>query len=86
MAYSTSTPPILMVPSIGGQPAIWVYKSADAHGTVDGTDYFTNGGDLGMKANDVVIVIDTATPTCTVHTVNAVDADGNATLNPATLA
>lgn len=79
MSYSTSTPPACMVPSIGARPAIWVYQSADDDATVNGTDYFTNGEALGMKAGDIVFVYDTATPKVSVHYVSAVDADGNAT-------
>lgn len=81
MSYSTSNPPICMVPSVGGAPAIWVYKSADAHGDVDESGYFTNGASLGLKANDVVIVIDTNVPTCTIHA-----ASSATTIRAATLA
>lgn len=87
MAYATTNPPICMVPSIGGKPALWVYASTDVHTDVDATDYFTNGKALGMKADDIVIVCKTsATKGATVHTVDAIDADGNATLNAAILA
>ena len=87
MAYSTSNPPLCVIPSLGGTPAVWIYKSTDVHTDVDATDYFTNGEALGMKADDVVIVIkSSATKGATLHTVDAIDADGNATLNPAILA
>lgn len=81
MAYATTNPPQLLVPSMGGSPALWVYKSTDAHGTVVGAGYFTNGAALGLKANDVVIVIDSSTPTCTIH-----GASSATTLRAATLA
>ena len=87
MAYSTSNPPVCIFPSVGGHAAVWIYKSTDVHTDVDATDYFTDGKELGMKADDVVIVIkSSATKGATLHTVDAVDADGNATLNPAILA
>ncbi len=86
MAYVTSNPPACLVPRIGTHSALWVYKSTDAHGDVDATDYFTNGAALGMRVNDVVIVLDTDAPTATIHMVTTVDADGNATVGAATLA
>ena len=68
MAYDVAVAqPTLMVPSIGGTPAIWIYESADAHGDVDATGYFTNGADLGFKLNDIMCVVDTATATITWH-------------------
>ena len=86
MAYSTSNPPKKIGGGIGGGEAVWLYVSADAHTDVDATDYFSNGKNLGMEVNDVVIVVDSSTPTCTIHMVSAVDADGNATVAAATLA
>ena len=84
MAYVTSNPPYVMVPRMGTAAAVWIYKSADAHATVDGAGYFTNGSDLGMVVGDVVIVVDTATPACTVHPVSAVTAGGAATIGAGT--
>lgn len=82
-----------LVPSVGsGAPAIWVYTSTDAHGSVEATDYFALMGppganNRGMKVGDVVIVIDSDTGpgNVTIHSVSAVDADGNATINAALL-
>lgn len=82
MAYVPATnPPKIMVPSMGGAAALWLYQSADAHGDVDASGYFTDGADLGMKANDVMIVVDTSTPTCTIHHVAS-----TTTITAATLA
>lgn len=86
MSYATTNPPVCLIPSMGSHSAVWLYKSTDAHTDVDATDYFTNGEALGMKVNDVVIVIDTDAPSCTIHIVSAVDSDGNATISTATLA
>jgi hypothetical protein len=52
MAYSTSNPPFLMVPSIGSKSALWGYSSTDGSTTVIATGYFTNGKELGMKVED----------------------------------
>lgn len=66
--------------------AIWRYTSADAHGDVDATDYFSDGRKKGMHVNDIVFVIDTNVGTATMHYVTAIDSDGNATISVATLA
>ena len=68
MAYTPATLDC-MVPRTGAGPAIWTYSSVDAHGDVDAVGYFSDGADRGLKANDVMIVNDTNTPTCTIHQV-----------------
>lgn len=82
----------LLVPGIGGGPALWVYTSTDAHGSVEATDYFAAMGaggasNRGMKVGDIVIVVDSDTGpgNTTIHSVSAVDSDGNATINAAVL-
>jgi len=72
MSYSTSSPPRLLTPAFTGAGNIWYYSSADAAATVDTSGYITNGGNLGMKVGDVVIVNDTATPLITTHQVISV--------------
>lgn len=76
MAYSTSTPPRRIsqgsIDNSQGGTSEWVYTSADAAATVAGAGYFTNGGDLGMALNDMVKVVDTATPLVTYHRVKTV--------------
>lgn len=87
MAYATTNPPVCIFPSMGAHAAVWIYKSTDVHTDVDATDYITNAEALGMKADDIVFVIKTsATKGATLHTVDAIDADGNGTLTPAILA
>lgn len=57
---------------------LWVYNSTDAIATVRAANYITNAQAMGMKAQDVVWVIDTATPTnqfCVVVTVASTGAD-----------
>jgi hypothetical protein len=85
MAYSTANPPRLLVPRVGTGTALWVYSSTDTHTDVDAANYFTNGFDLGMRTNDVVIVLDTDAPSATIHMVTESSADG-ATISVATLA
>jgi len=82
MAYDTSTPPQLLVPSLNDQsPAIWTYVSTDAGSDVDtlvtGNGYFSDGQDLGMKVGDLVLVQDTDNNyATTMHVVSGVTADG----------
>lgn len=71
----------LMKGSVGAGPQIWIYTSADAHGDVDAAGYFSDGVRRGMRAEDIVFVIDTATPTLTMHTVLSVSGDA-ATISP----
>jgi hypothetical protein len=86
MSYATSNPPNFFGGSVGGAPRIWLYASEDVHTDVDEANYFTNGQDLGMKVNDVVIVIKTtATIGATIHVVTEVSSDG-ATVASAILA
>lgn len=87
MAYVATNPPNLIASSISSGPQLWVYASADVHTDVDATDYFANGHALGMRVNDVVIVVKTtATIGATIHVVTAVTAGGAATVAPAILA
>lgn len=60
--YSTSNPPVKIADYLDGTGSVWLYKSVDADGTVNGAGYFTNAGDLGMQVGDIVLVIDTTTP------------------------
>lgn len=86
MAYATSNPPALLVSGTGSAGALWLYTSTDLHTDVDAADYFSNGDALGMKVNDVVIVVKTtATIGATLHVVTAVTSGGAATVAPAIL-
>jgi hypothetical protein len=57
-----------------GSYKFWVYRSADAIATVRAANYISNALDMGMKVQDTVLVVDTATPTqniCAVISVSA---------------
>jgi hypothetical protein len=58
MSYSTSNPPALVVGGVGAGPRIWTYSSTDAVTSVRVSGYFTNGYSLGMRAGDLVLVLD----------------------------
>ena len=74
-----------IVDRIGGGPALWYYSSTDAHGTVAGASYFSDGVSFGMRVNDVVIVVDTDSATTTIHGVASISGLA-VTINAATLA
>lgn len=77
MAYSTSNPPRLITPSftnVSGECSIWSYSTADTAATVDTSGYITNGGALGMKVGDLVLVTVTGTGVITSHRVVSVSA------------
>lgn len=59
MAYSTANPPALLSQLIQGSKKLWFYSSTDAATAVRVSGYFTNGYDLGMRAGDIVFVVDT---------------------------
>lgn len=83
MTYATTNPPALVSQSIGGAgPNVWTYRSTDDAATVDGANYFTNGGALGLKVGDLMYVTDTdASPVITtLHQVSATG-DGTTDLN-----
>jgi hypothetical protein len=83
MAYATSNPPVLFAQPVGGGAGkVWVYRSTDDAATVDGANYFTNGGTLGLTVGDIMYVIDTdASPVITtLHQVSATG-DGTTDLN-----
>lgn len=51
---------------------LWIYTSADAVATVVAQDYITDPVDQGMVVNDLVIIIDTATPLISIARVKTV--------------
>lgn len=85
MAYSVLTPPVKIAGRLDGTFNVWSYRSTDGASTVDGANYITNGGSLGMKVGDIVYVTDTdASPVITtVHQVSATG-DGTTDLNDLT--
>ena len=71
MAYNVANPPAEIWQTIGGGTRGWVYKSADPIATVNTANYFTNGGDLGMKVNDIIYIVDTVNGLVDIAVVNA---------------
>lgn len=68
-----------------GGPQLWVYTSVDARATVEGSGYFSDGVERGLKLGDIVVVIYTTGYVTTIHAVSAV-ASGACTINAAVLA
>lgn len=79
MAYSTLSPPSMVLQSISGARR-WHYSSADPIATVNTAGYISNGDALGMKVGDIVDVRDTATPGNSICYVVTVTAGGSADL------
>ena len=70
MAYADSNPPALIGQKIGGGGQVWFYSSTDPSTDVDGLNYITNAGDLGILAGANLISNDSDTTTTQViHTV-----------------
>ena len=79
MAYATTNPPVLLVPSFtnaSGELSHWVYASTDNATTVDVPGYFTNAKDLGIKVGDLIQVVDTDASPVIVTTHRAVSYSG----------
>lgn len=84
MAYSTSNPPSMLTQGVSAR-SLWHYISTDVHTDVDAAGYFTNGAALGMKAGDIVFVLESDNAfALTTHSVVSVSAGGAATISAAT--
>lgn len=81
MAYSSTNPPQLITQPYGDAgPGLWSYKSTDAIATVCGAGYVSDGLTRGMKAGDVVFVLNTNSTLGSLAYVSAVSTAGAATL------
>lgn len=70
MSYSTSSPPRLVINgAMGGGPNIWLYTSTDSGTVVDGSGYFTDGYNLGMRDGDLLFAYYSTSKIWTTHTV-----------------
>jgi hypothetical protein len=76
MAYDPTKLRMIAAPGIDAG-ATWIYGPGDAHATVEGAGYFSNGGTVGMKVGDLVFVIEAAAGGTTAHSVTAVAAANN---------
>ena len=74
MAYNSNSLRKILQGGIDNSQAgnLWMYTSADAVATVVAQDYITNPVDMGLAVNDIVIVIDTATPLISITRVKTV--------------
>lgn len=64
----------------GLSAALFCYVSADDNTTVIASGYVDDGGDKGLQVNDVVEIVDTATPLVTHAVVTVVAANGDVTM------
>ena len=79
MAYTPDTL-LAQVPRVGSGQVLWHYTTADPHATVAGADYFSDGAQRGLAANDAMIVVDSNASTCTIHRVVSATTIAAATL------
>lgn len=79
MSYSTTNPPQLLVPSVGGGVAQWAYRSTNLSTDTLAASFYTNGAALGMKAGDIVTVINTTSGVPYITGVVSVTASSGAT-------
>ena len=63
----------------GANPGLWIYKTADAIGTVVGSNYF-NDATNELKEHDVIIVVGATGGTETVDVLVVTSATGAATV------
>ena len=82
MAYSTSNPPKLLIPSLGESPAVWAYRSTHLSTDVIAAGFFANGADLGMAVSDLVLVVNSTSGIPYIAGVSAVTASSAATVVP----
>lgn len=69
-----------MTNSAGGQ--VWQYiQGTDVAATIDAAGYFSDGAARGMKVNDTVICIDTATPATPLVTTHVVQSISSGAAN-----
>ncbi len=65
------------------QPRLWFVTSTESSGTVDTTGFISDASNIGMKANDYVLHINTTTNLVTAHAVASVTASSAADLTDA---
>lgn len=85
MAYSTTNPPQLLVPSIGGKPALWAYSSTHSSTEILASGFFSNGSNLGMRAGDFLLSVISSSFTPCLTAVSSVAASSAATVVPSTV-
>ena len=79
MAYSRLTPPSLISERVGAlSGAIWSYSSADTLGTVSAINYINNAYELGMRAGDMVLHVDSTSGVSNLLTVQSGATTGTA--------
>ncbi len=81
MAYSSTNPPQMIAQRFGGGgPGLWSYRHTDTIATVCGSSYFSNGGALGMKVGDVMLVLNTTSTLGSIGYVSNANSSAGATL------
>lgn len=82
MAYSTSNPPALIAQRVGDDAgALWMLSTTDSLLLTGVADYISDGDALGMEVGDTVVIMNTTNGKAKIATVNAVTADGAASIS-----
>lgn len=79
MAYTGATLSKI-VSTIGGGTDLWVYTNTDTVATVQGSGYFSDASNRGLKANDVILYVKTDTGAVSLLPVSSVSAAGAGTV------
>jgi hypothetical protein len=79
MAYSTSNPPRLIAQGIAAGRE-WLYQSSDPSTTVDDTDYFSNGYNLGMRVGDKLTSVVSSSYNTSIGAVSVASSSGPCTV------
>ncbi len=80
MAYSRNGLQLVAGRGSSTGAALWTYRSADTVAAVKGAAYISDGGDVGLKVGDLIIISDDTTPASGTAVVDAVAAGGAAEL------
>jgi hypothetical protein len=80
MAYNQNNLSNLSPNLTTGTWKMWAYRSADPIATVIAAGYIANATEMGVAVQNLILVIDTATPTQSLHRVTAITA-GASTLS-----
>jgi orotate phosphoribosyltransferase-like protein len=59
---------------LDGSWGMWLYRSADNFATAKAANYFSDAFAKGVKARDIIYIVDTATPATTIANVLTVTA------------
>lgn len=81
MAYTALNTVMIAGGLTSGVPRLWLTTSTDSTATVDTTAFISDASALGMKANDIVLHVNTTTHLVSAYGVFTVTASSGADLS-----